>query len=74
MADPIDLLRMKITYPKDVLLDDALEALDAISLREMEARERIGWALFNLTKGNTRAANVLLRKAYKSLAGREWDG
>lgn len=38
-----------------------------------KAVEMVGYALFNLTKGNSAAAETLLRKAYKYMTGREWD-
>ena len=37
------------------------------------AVELIGFALFNLTKGNLAATETLLRKAYIALTGEEWD-
>ena len=39
---------------------------------ESAARLR-GFPLFNHAKGNTEATETLMRKAYKALAGREWD-
>lgn len=33
----------------------------------------LGFALFNLNKGKYDAAEVLIRKAYKALNGKEWD-
>lgn len=33
----------------------------------------LGFALFNLSKGNTRAAETLMNKAYEALTGRPWD-
>lgn len=38
-----------------------------------EARRLLGYALFNLAKGNYSAADTLMLKAYKHLAGKEWD-
>jgi len=38
-----------------------------------EVSRLLGWALFNLHKGNYEAVNTLLRKAYKALNGKEWD-
>lgn len=38
-----------------------------------EAVRLLGFALFNLAKGNNAAAETLMRKAYKALTGTEWD-
>jgi hypothetical protein len=38
-----------------------------------EATRLLGFALFNLNKGKTQAAETLVRKAYVELTGREWD-
>jgi hypothetical protein len=45
-----------------------------INADNQSAVRLLGFALFNLHKGNSRAALTLMRKAYKALTGREWDG
>lgn len=37
------------------------------------ATRLLGFALFNLGKGNTRAAETLMNKAYEALTGKRWD-
>lgn len=40
---------------------------------DAEATRLLGFALFNLSKGNTSAVETLLRKAYVALTDKEWD-
>ena len=47
--------------------------VDAFNKREDAAVRLLGFALFNHAKGNTQATETLMRKAYKALAGMEWD-
>lgn len=49
------------------------EAEHRIGAEDRKAVRLLGFALFNLNKGNTDAAETLMRKAYKALTGEEWD-
>jgi len=51
------------------------EADHALLVEQREGAQRLlGSALFNLSKGKIGAADILMRKAYNTLAGQEWDG
>lgn len=52
-------------------LDNGI-AVDTPADSQPEATRLLGFAMFNLNKGNTEAALTLMNKAYKALTGKAW--
>jgi hypothetical protein len=58
----------------DQALLDAMRARDELAERLQTCEVKLGWALFNQSKGKHDAATTLMRKAYHAAAGEEWGG
>lgn len=59
-----------MAYPSDPV---ELRGMKSLPDKEEEITRLLGFALFNLNKGNLSAVDTLVRKAYKANSGREWD-
>lgn len=74
MAYPSDPVELRGIYQEGQLeveqMDGGLRPSDD---KETEISRLLGFALFNLHKGNLSAVETLVRKAYKANSGVEWD-
>ena len=75
MSDLLTKARENLDNPdtfERMILASPEEIIELYESRQ-SAERLLGFALFNLNKRRYSATETLIRKAYKALAGRDWD-